>query len=654
MDLLSPSLNVLSSFKRNVLLSALSASLIPIGATADTDVIIGQIYQDEYESFISATNLVPAGASFYGTVYRGSFEQGSGMSFLRHIDNNYPGSLALAAMSFKDNPRGGGYGNVNAGLQGVVNGNEDNDIDSYIQIFRDHPNTRFLLRVGYEVNSIYIGMNADLFKQAYRRIVDRIRASGVNNVEFVYHPVKNFSDVTAFYPGKEYVDWFALSVFSGEVCQSTVSFPNWAAMCDGTIDRNIQQSFQWAKNQGFRLLVAEAAAQAPGNNSPQGFNEYLSRLNEVVTTYDVDVLTYINSDWRNFGHDPNFTDSRVDKFSETLNYWLQNFGENTRYQYWQSGGSAPTPTPLPTPTPQPTPNPAPTPVPTPNPTPTPSPVPTPGQSEQRVEAESTSLSGGARVYSDGSASGGQGVAYLSSLGASMAFISEANSQSITLTYASQQSGQISIKVNGSVAKKLPFNSTGGWVGNYRSISTDVSIPEQATVEIAFESGDAALNVDVVTLQSSGQANTPQPPQAPPEQDPTTPAPEPTPSPAPSQPVSYEAEQLEILGTARTYSDAQASGGQGVAWISQPNAGVRINQASSGNTLSIRFASVMSGEIGVRINGEDQGSLSFNATGGWTGQYAIAQLPITIPSSAQVDIVFKQGQQALNIDRVMIE
>ena len=122
-----------------------------------TLLMIGQIYQEEFDNFVNQVGLTPAGASIYGTAYNGSFEQGSGQAYVDYLENSYPGSTVVAALSFKDNPSGGGYSDVNAGLRGFVEGREDGDIDSYINIFKSHPNTTFLLRVGYEVNSLYIG-----------------------------------------------------------------------------------------------------------------------------------------------------------------------------------------------------------------------------------------------------------------------------------------------------------------------------------------------------------------------------------------------------------------------------------------------------------------------------------------------------------------
>ena len=59
----------------------------------------------------------------------------------------------------------------------------------------------------------------ELFKRAYRYIVDRVRARGATNILWVFH-VNNYSEpyigwnsFKEFYPGPGYVDWLGLSVY---------------------------------------------------------------------------------------------------------------------------------------------------------------------------------------------------------------------------------------------------------------------------------------------------------------------------------------------------------------------------------------------------------------------------------------------------------
>ena len=59
----------------------------------------------------------------------------------------------------------------------------------------------------------------EFFKRTFRHVVDRVRARGAHNVQWVFH-VNNFSEPYApwnapaqYYPGPDYVDWMGLSVY---------------------------------------------------------------------------------------------------------------------------------------------------------------------------------------------------------------------------------------------------------------------------------------------------------------------------------------------------------------------------------------------------------------------------------------------------------
>ena len=119
------------------------------------------------------------------------------------------------------------------------------------------------------------------------------------------------------------------------------------------------------------------------------------------------------------------------------------------------------------------------------------------------EAESGATSGSARPYDDGAASGGQGIAFISELGAGFSITNVQAGSSLDVTYASQLSGNISYSINGADAGNIAFTSTGNWTGTYNTVSVDVTIPENATIEIFYDSGDSAMNVDKLTVVSSG-------------------------------------------------------------------------------------------------------------------------------------------------------
>ncbi len=59
----------------------------------------------------------------------------------------------------------------------------------------------------------------DLYKKAYRYVVDRVRANGAQNIIWVFHiqdysyPQDEWNQVKEYYPGDRYVDWLAMSAY---------------------------------------------------------------------------------------------------------------------------------------------------------------------------------------------------------------------------------------------------------------------------------------------------------------------------------------------------------------------------------------------------------------------------------------------------------
>ncbi len=207
-----------------------------------------------------------------------------------------------------------------------------------------------------------------------------------------------------------------------------------------------------------------------------------------------------------------------------------------------------TPTPLFTETPvssTPTPSSVPTINPTLQPTPVP-PTPTPDSntpssepSSVTIEAEQADLIGGSSVYDDGAASGGQGVAFLDAVGRGVRFNNVPLSDSLIVNYASQNTGTISVMVNGVDSGDITFDSTGGWGGSYQESRLSVAIPQGATVAIVNNPGDLAMNIDSVTF-ISGSGVTPAPTPTPS----ATPNPAATPTPQGCEPVDPAADRGE--------------------------------------------------------------------------------------------------------------
>lgn len=80
------------------------------------------------------------------------------------------------------------------------------------------------LRIGYEFDGAWNQgyEDAPRFVRAWQRIVDRLRIRGADDVQFVWQasasPIDDLldgelDDITRWYPGDDYVDWFATSWF---------------------------------------------------------------------------------------------------------------------------------------------------------------------------------------------------------------------------------------------------------------------------------------------------------------------------------------------------------------------------------------------------------------------------------------------------------
>jgi beta-mannanase len=57
------------------------------------------------------------------------------------------------------------------------------------------------------------------FKNAYRHVVDRVRAAGADKIIWVFHvnnysyPAEEWNQIKQYYPGDQYVDWLAMSAY---------------------------------------------------------------------------------------------------------------------------------------------------------------------------------------------------------------------------------------------------------------------------------------------------------------------------------------------------------------------------------------------------------------------------------------------------------
>ncbi|NQZ89882.1 MAG: hypothetical protein HRT54_20120 [Colwellia sp.] len=128
----------------------------------------------------------------------------------------------------------------------------------------------------------------------------------------------------------------------------------------------------------------------------------------------------------------------------------------------------------------------------------------------RFEAENGILSVDAQIYNDTDASNGSGVAYIYTAGSGFTLSDLPQSEQVTIRYASELAGSISIYINNQ-KHTLDFSPTGGWVSNYSYLILKTPIEENSSMTLQFDMGDTAMNVDYAQLITTPNTTTPNTP-----------------------------------------------------------------------------------------------------------------------------------------------
>ena len=200
---------------------------------------------------------------------------------------------------------------VPGGMADIINGIYDNEID-HLATFAKTVRGQVFLRIGYEFDGIWnVGHdNTEMYKQAYRHIVDRMRASDVNNVLFTWQSGASIiddiieqrrEDISDWYPGDDYVDWIALSWFTRPDELPVVG----ADYVPATSRELSDEVVAFARARGKPVMIAEA--------SPQGF--------DVKRGFEANIAPILDGP-SGKGHTPMTPDALWDAWYAPLFEWM--------------------------------------------------------------------------------------------------------------------------------------------------------------------------------------------------------------------------------------------------------------------------------------------------------------------------------------------
>ncbi len=258
----------------------------------------------------------PAGVTLYTDLFElyGLNERVSttaGDTGMQPAMDQYPNSaLAIGLWMTESGKNAKGNQHPN-GLTDLVNGAFDAQLDQLEAFFKRNAPRPIYLRIGYEFDGPWNNYDPTKYKNAYKYIVDYMRARNVDNVAYVWQSATwgatQPNIIEDYYPGPEYVDYVGLSFFF---------------FAEDYNANNFEYILEFSRDEKLPVMVAELSAQyydtEEGNFHP--FNtldqpEFLGgegiwnrffrdQLIPFLEENDdiIRIISYINADWQSQPH----------------------------------------------------------------------------------------------------------------------------------------------------------------------------------------------------------------------------------------------------------------------------------------------------------------------------------------------------------------
>jgi len=187
---------------------------------------------ERFEKLVGKHQAIIASSSYWG-------EQTFPEENLRLIARH--GSVPLVFWSPWDKPYVEGRGPDKYSLTSIIAGEHDAYIDMWAEKARDF-GAPMVVSFANEMNGEWFPWSGKLyggstpvpgtkpvhfqgpetFKKAYRHVVDRVRAKGATNVQWVLHlmnyslPQEGWNLAAEYYPGPDYCDWLGISLYGAQ------------------------------------------------------------------------------------------------------------------------------------------------------------------------------------------------------------------------------------------------------------------------------------------------------------------------------------------------------------------------------------------------------------------------------------------------------
>lgn len=170
--------------------------------------------------------------------------------------------------------------------EGIASGAYDPKIRGMARLFKEMP-TEVFLRPGYEFGGNGQGRHASkiFWKAAWKRIYEILKKEGADNVAFVWNTL-DAADYMDYYPGDEYVDWWAVNVFDNHADERDF------------INRFVRD----AGNRRKPVMIAESTPRYIGSTGGEAAwrKWYEPYFNLVRRHPHLKAFCYINASWKSY------------------------------------------------------------------------------------------------------------------------------------------------------------------------------------------------------------------------------------------------------------------------------------------------------------------------------------------------------------------
>lgn len=252
------------------------------------------------KAYVDATRKVPAGCMVYTSLkalhgLSDPIDYGAGVQHAGALLQAYPKTALQIGFWLVDS------------VEGIAQGLYDANISRFAQWLKAS-RCPVYLRVGYEFDLPENRYEPQAYVRGYRYLVDRLRKEAGSAVAYVWHSFASSGayPLSDWYPGDDYVDWCAVSIF------------------DQRYEQLIPMA-EFAKSHRKPLMIAEATPRGIGTGHTERWAQWWARVRRYMDDYSVAALSYINTDWES---QPMFKgqgwgDSRIEANDAVKRLWLE-------------------------------------------------------------------------------------------------------------------------------------------------------------------------------------------------------------------------------------------------------------------------------------------------------------------------------------------